>query len=182
LTDFKDALAINPEGCEVRDHMAFQLAVMQRWDDAIKVLRELIKLYPDYAQGQGDLADALRIQKHYSEAVEHYRAAIANGARNPDWEKELAWRVAVSPQASPQDVQSMVAIAKDACDQTHDRDPAALDAYAACLARTGQFDLAISTAEQAVAQANAQHKPQIAAEIQKRLARYQASQPYLVGE
>ncbi len=179
---YEKAIQVDPIDTQSREHLAFQYAVMNRTDEAIQQWEEALTLLPTDAAAHGALADALRVQGDLVGAVQHYHAAINNGAKNPDWETELAWLTATRPQATVADIQPMVALAKDACEQTKYQQAAPLDAYAACLARIGEWDEATTIAQQAVAQANAAHLPQVAQGIQKRLARYQKCTPFVAGD
>jgi tetratricopeptide (TPR) repeat protein len=182
VTDFRVALKYNPDSVDALEHLAFELAALGRLDEAIPVWQKLITISPKFAPGQGDLADALRMKGDLSGAVEHFRAALAAGSKNPSWESQLAYLVATNPQATFADVQPLVSVAKDACDQTHNTDAGALDAYAACLARVGEFDAAVTTAKLGIEQANIAHTPLVAAGIEKRLARYQKQLPWVAGD
>jgi tetratricopeptide (TPR) repeat protein len=177
---FQKAIACDPDRTAPREHLAMQLAMLGRMDDAIAVWEQTVAMNHDYAQAQGDLADALNF-KGDPRAVGHYRAALAAGSRNPAWESTLAFLIATSPQATAADVQPMVDVARDACEQTGNRQPAALDACAACLARVGRFDDAAATAQKAVEAADAAGQTNVARGIRQRLARYQKGQPYIAG-
>jgi tetratricopeptide (TPR) repeat protein len=181
IRDFREALKFSPYSKEINASLAYDLAVLGQMDEAIAVWQDLLSWAPTFAQAQGDLADALRLKQDLPGAVEHYRAALAAGSKNPAWETELAYLVATNPLATATDVQPMVAIAKDACDQSQDRSAAALDAYAASLARVGRFDDAVTAATQGIAQANAEHEPAVAAGMRKRLTLYQQQLPYVVS-
>ncbi len=182
INDFNTALKINPDSVDAQEHLAFELAAMGRLDQAIAVWKKLLSVLPGFPKGQGDLADALRLKGDIPGAVEHFQAAINLGAKNPSWESQLAYLVATNPQATPADVQPLVSIAKDACDQTRNTDAGALDAYAACLARVGRFDDAVTAAKQGIDQANAAKAPLVAAGIKKRLAKYELGLPWVAGD
>jgi tetratricopeptide (TPR) repeat protein len=182
VSDYATAVRMSSANIEALGHLAYQLAVLGRFDEAIPIWEHAVKLAPEVAQVQGDLADALRLKGDLPGAVEHYRAALEDGSKNPSWETNLAWLVATDPQATPADVQPMIVYAKDACDQTGDKQVAPLDAYAACLARVGRIDAAVSTARQAVAQANAANDSRLAAAIHRRLERYSQGLTYVAGD
>jgi tetratricopeptide (TPR) repeat protein len=181
IVDFRTALKCDPEYIRSMEHLAVELAALNQMDEAVTVWKNLLTLMPTNAQAQGDLADALRLNHDLGGAVQHYMAAMAAGSKNPQWETTLAFLVGTSPVASPTDVQPMIPIAKDACDQSQNRSAAALDAYAACLARVGRFDDAVAAAEQGLAQANAAHQPAIAKQIQSRLTLYQQGLPCILS-
>ena len=178
--NFKNATIANPDEPEYCEHLAYQLGILGRTSEAISYWNRAIDLDPAYAQPQGDLADAL-LKTDVSQAIAHYRIAIANGAKNPSWETKLAYLVGSDGDRSMQEVQPMIAIAKDACQQTQNQDADALDAYAVCLAREGVFDLAMDTARQAIDRAKAANNSTLAKAIAKRLALYEQSKPYIAG-
>jgi tetratricopeptide (TPR) repeat protein len=183
IADFHRAVITAPDDPQVLEHLAFQLMqVPGNLDEAIADWEKAVQLSPEYAQAQGDLADGYLLKGDLPKAIQHFKAAIDDGSKNPKWETKLAWLVATSPQASPADVLPMVDIAKDACDRTKNQEASALDAYAACLARVARYDDAVMAAQQAIAQANAAHQPLVAAGIAKRLALYQNQQIYVAED
>jgi tetratricopeptide (TPR) repeat protein len=181
VTNFQNARRTDPDLYAADEHLATELAAQNKLDDAITVWNQLLTKKPDYAQAQGDLAEALRRKGDFVGATQHFQLAIANGSKNPGWESTLAYLVATNPLMTAIDVQPMIAIAKDACDQTSNKNAGALDAYAACLARVGRFDDAVATAQQGIAVAAAAHQASLAKEIQGHLELYQQNKPYVVG-
>lgn len=180
IDDFKNAIKATPDSVQSREHLAYQLTLVPgHLDEAIGIWNQAVEMDPGYAQAQGDLASALLLKGDVPQAIEHFQAAIADGSKNPDWETKLAWLIATSPQATFADVLPMVALAKDACDQTRNQQAAALDAYADCLARVTRFDDAVQAAQQAITAANASHEPAVAAGIQKRLELYEKGRAYV---
>jgi tetratricopeptide (TPR) repeat protein len=178
---YRQALVVNPESITAREHLAVELAAAGQLNQAIEQWQQLVKIAPTYAQAQGDLADALRLKQDLAGAIGHYQLALQNGSKNPDWETSLAYLTATSSLATTRDVEPMVAVAKDAVDQTHGKAPGPLDAYAAALARVGRYDDAITAAQQGIAAANAAHQPSVAEGINKHLSHYLKGQPFIAG-
>ena len=181
INDFRHAVVNDPLNPDFKDYLATELARTGKIDEAIAIWEEIVNMLPSAASAQGNLADAYRVKQDLPRAVAHYQAALAAGSKNPGWEVQLAWLMATNPLATPADIQPLLAIAKDACEQSHQQSAAAFDAYAACLARTGQFDYAVAAAQQGIAAANAAKEPAVAAGIQRRLHLYQNEQPYVAG-
>jgi hypothetical protein len=71
------------------------------------------------------------------------------------------------------------AIAEDACAQTGNGDATALDALAAVLARSGQFERASTVAGKAVQAAEAKNQKELVGEITARMREYQAGRAYV---
>jgi tetratricopeptide (TPR) repeat protein len=127
----------------------------------------------------GWLAEALRLSGQTPQAIETYQSAFAAGDRTATRERDFAWLVATDPAASAAQIQSAVALAGDACNQTANNDPYSLDALAAALARSGQFDRAVQIAQQAQQSAAAKNDAELIKAIKSRIALYQANRPYL---
>jgi tetratricopeptide (TPR) repeat protein len=181
IVNFRNAIQADPDEVVARDHLAFQLALTGKLDEAISVWKQALALSPRYAQAHGDLADALLLKGDQPGAIQQYELAIADGGDSPQWETKLAYLIATSPQATDAEVQPMISIARDACEQTKNQDPAALDAYAACLARASLFDPAIKAAQQGINAANAIHNPAVAVGIKKHLAFYLKNEPFIAS-
>ena len=77
----------------------------------------------------------------------------------------LARLLATTADSQLRDAPRAVRLALDVCDRTRNGDPRALDTLAAAYAADGQFDLARTTAERAVARARENGDPAMAAEI-----------------
>jgi tetratricopeptide (TPR) repeat protein len=108
--------------------------------------RRALALSPGTADVEGKLADALHQGGDGGGAVEHYAAAIRDGASNPSWEAQLAWLTAGDDRSSADRLRSVLPIARDACDRTENLVPFPLHAYSLVLAKLGRFDDAIVAA------------------------------------
>ncbi len=182
IMDFENAVYLDPDMLEAKEYLAEQNARIGNLQKAIPIWQQLVEILPQDATAQGHLADALRLTDDLRGAVEHYAAAIADGSTNPAWETNLAYLTATNPQATADQLRSVLPIARHACEQTGNMYPGELDALAACLARMGRFDDAINTAKQAIDRANQLKQPAIAKGIQMRLARYQRGLAYVAGD
>jgi len=107
---------------------------------------------------------------------------MAAGERNPTWEGNFAWLIASDPKSTADDLQKAISAARDATVATHQKQPLALDALAAALARASRFDDAIAAAQQAIDAANAAHDPALAKAIETRMMLYRAGEPYIAAK
>jgi tetratricopeptide (TPR) repeat protein len=130
----------------------------------------------------GWLAEAFRLSGQTPQAIERYQAAFDAGDRNATHERNFAWLIATNPAAQTAQIRSAIALARDACDQTADNDPYSLDALAAALARSGQFDRAAKIAQQAQQNAATKNDAELVKAIQFRIALYHAGRPYPPGK
>jgi Flp pilus assembly protein TadD len=173
------AIKLDPTRVEPRHNLAICLANHNQLDEAIAQWREAARFAPNDGTVHGWLAEALRLRGDRAEAIEHYRAAEAAGEHNPSWEINFAWLVATDPNSTSDELDQAISLARKVCDQTEQKNIGALDSLAAALARTGRFDDAITTATTAVADADAQHQPKLAADIRSRLNAYRQGHAYL---
>ncbi len=179
IARYNEAIDLAPEQIQPRHNLAICLAFSGKLDEAFAQWQRIVREVPQFGPAQGRLAEILQQRGDRAGAVEHFRAAIADGEHNPAWEQNLAWLVATDPSSTSQQAQDVVAIARDACDRTGNSDPLALDALAAALARCGRYDDAVAAANRAIDRANAMHQPQLAKAIESRKMDYTAGRPYL---
>jgi tetratricopeptide (TPR) repeat protein len=179
MVQFREAIRFDPYLADARHNLAVLLAAQGKYDQAIAQWREAIHLEPANGIYHGWLGEALWWHGDRRAAVEQYRTALAAGEHHPDWETSLAWFVATDPQTTPDEAQKVVATARDACDRTGNKDPLALNALAAALARAGRFDEAVTTAQLAATRAGTAGQADLARAIQARLADYQSGRPFI---
>jgi len=90
----------------------------------------------------------------------------------------LAWILAVNPDASPRDRDEAVRLAERACALTAQREADSLDTLAVAYAAAGRFPEALATTEKAVVQATTSGQLPLAGQLRSRLTLYRAGQPY----
>jgi tetratricopeptide (TPR) repeat protein len=88
----------------------------------------------------------------------------------------LATLRAAAPDAKFRDGKEAVRLARKACQSTEDKSPEALDALAAALAETAQFDEAIQVAQQALQLARSASKANLIRQIEVRLTFYRRTE------
>lgn len=133
------------------------------------------------------LARALRSVNRPAEAAAAYRQAVACPDSPPQAPQELAWLLATHADPAVRDPQAALHLAEE----THHRAASAAEAMpadiaarlsatrAAALAAAGQFNTAISAAEQAVRQAWEAGDKELAAQITQHLRHYETGRPFV---
>jgi tetratricopeptide (TPR) repeat protein len=96
----------------------------------------------------------------------------------PDLLNNLAWLLATDRDAAVRNGSEAVTLAQRACELTRRQQPALLGTLAAAHAEAGQFDEAISVAENAIALAQSNNQPAIAQRNRELLELYRARKPY----
>ncbi|HWW86521.1 MAG TPA: tetratricopeptide repeat protein, partial [Vicinamibacterales bacterium] len=148
-----------------------------RLDAAIGHYRDALRERPDL-ETQFNLGVALALTGGRPEAVGLLRQVLL---RRPDWPAALgalAWILAVTPDGSASERDEAVDLAQHAVELTQQRNAAVLDILATALAATGQFARAVTTAERAVAAAEAGSDPRTTAAIRQRLELFRRQSPY----
>ena len=113
------------------------------------------------------------------QAIPHLRRASELNPNLAPALQNLAWILATHPDASKRDSAQAVHLAERGNELSGRQIPEILDTLAAAYAANAQFQLAIETAQQALALANSSNKPALAREIAERLKRYQAGQSFI---
>jgi tetratricopeptide (TPR) repeat protein len=82
ISEYEDALAVNPSDAVVQHDVGVVLMSSGRAADAVDHLRTAVKLAPDFAKARYNLAVALDLTGHGAEAAEQYAAFIARAPRS----------------------------------------------------------------------------------------------------
>ena len=82
-------------------------------------------------------------------AIEHLRKAVELKGATPAALSTLAWILATNSNSAIRNGDEAVKLAEEACRQTNDTAPSALESLAAAYAEVGRFDSAYATAEKA---------------------------------
>ena len=114
-----------------------------------------------------------------SQAIEHYRDALALDPSRARAANNLAWLLATAPDLAPGDAAEAVRLAESAARRTAYREPAMLDTLAAAYAAQGRRAAAIDYAARALDLAQARPHERRTEAIRKRLALYRAGQRYV---
>ena len=111
-------------------------------------------------------------------AIEHYRAALEIHPNFPEALNNLAWILAANADRAVRNGRESVELAKNACTLTGFKQPQLIGTLAAAYAETGQFELAIATAEQARSIAQQVNEIELARRNGELLELYRSGQAY----
>ena len=120
------------------------------------------------------LANVLRNAKQYAEAVQQYRAVMAE-VSSPAVVNNLAWLLATAADDRVRDGTTAVKLAQQACDATSRQVPRILGTLAAAHAECGDFDLAASVLREAIQLARSKDTA-LVPELTQRLRDYENMQ------
>ena len=179
LTLFGEAVRLQPDNADAQNNLGRLLFAQGQHDEAIDHLRAALRAQPAHVAAHFNLANALlQARGDASGAIVHFREAIR---LRPGWTPApmaLAWMLSSHPDSRIRRPDEAIELARLAVELTN-RDPSALDAFAAACAAAGRFDEAVSAASEAAATARRTGATQQLADIERRLALYRAGKPYV---
>ena len=149
--------------------------------DAAATWKQLLRLTPDDAQANAELALTDLMQRNFAEALRYYREAlrlkprIALGDHSYLWASNLAWILATNPDPRLRDGAEALHWAKQACDAGGYQQPDLVSTLAAAYAESGNFAEAIKLSEKLIASPGTPAK--LIELTNNRLKFYKASRP-----
>ena len=175
LVHFKAALAADPGRTLTRRNLGLAMARQGRLDDALVHLRVALTAEPRDLEIHKTLVVMLLDRGRTAQALPYLESVVALDGEDVQARTLWAWLLATSCDDGARDGKRAVQQARDACERTRYQQPETLDALAAAYAESGEFELAVKTAEQALALAP---NETLAAQIRERLALYRKQKPY----
>jgi len=128
-------------------------------------LKRALELQPEYPDAHYNLGKVLLESGRAQDAADHFRTALA---LRPDWLPVLSETARLlATNRAVLDPAQAITFAERAVSLTHRRDAAALDSLAGAYASGGDFDKAVTAAEEAL-----KLMPEHDSEIRKRLNSY----------
>jgi tetratricopeptide (TPR) repeat protein len=112
-------------------------------------------------------------------AMDRFKRVLQAKPDSVPAQTQLAWLLATSPGASPNDHQTALTMAEQLVLGTSEQDAGALDVLAAALAANGQFERAVNTAERTLKALGNDADPQTIAAARERLALYRSGKTYV---
>ena len=175
-------LSLDPDHEGARTTLPKLRGLAARHQAAIRGLREQSRAHPDDAPIALALSDALALAGETDQAIDVLKAALSRHPQDPELATRLAWRLATTPRDNLRNGAEALRLAKLACEASKTPPPDRLDALAAAMAETGDYDGATSTARRAADLAQTAGDTQLAASIARRAAQYESKHPYRAAE
>jgi tetratricopeptide (TPR) repeat protein len=146
---FSLVLRLHPEDASAHNNLGNVLALQGKHEEAVRQFEETLRLKSDHAGACNNLAISCRKLGRISDAIAHYHEAIRLQPDSLEALNNLAWLLAAHPDAQFRNGAEAVQLATRACELTKYQNPVTLTTLAAAYAETGQFQTAVSFAEQA---------------------------------
>ena len=191
IKEYRAALRIRPDRAPTHNNLGIMLTHLGALENAIARFREALRIDRTLPGAHANLADVLVIQGRFGEAMAQYDEELRLRPRWPLALRGIAWILAVHPDPHQRRPEKAVALARRAATHdpyhqrsAHDRLAASyaasiLDTLAAAQAATGEFDGAVSTAQEALTLARAGNLRTLVSEIEERLHLYKEGRPYV---
>jgi tetratricopeptide (TPR) repeat protein len=169
---YRKAMQFKPNDIELHLKVGTLLASQNKFDEAIGHFSQVLRLAPDNAEAHYNIGMALAMTDKPRKAIEHLKQAMQ---LKPSWSEPAIWMariLATYPDPTVRDPNNAVIIATHAAELTKYQDPEVLETLAAGYAATGQFELAVKTAQEALALASAAQNNELVSRLRDTIERY----------
>lgn len=178
IAQYQEALQINPADAKTHFDLGNVYLQQGRSQEAAEQYGMAIQYDPLYEKAFNNLGTAFLREGRLGEAIAQFKKAVELKDDDPDARNNLAWLLATSADNSLRDGSQALELARRVNDQTAGTNALYLHTLAAALAETGRFGDAIQIAGHAIKLARAAGQENLAGQINRELARYQAGLPY----
>jgi tetratricopeptide (TPR) repeat protein len=176
------ALAAKPgplqsDAAERHNNRGIELTNAGRTQEAIDQFEQALRLRPDYAEARNNLGNVLAMTGRAPEAAAQYEEALRLKPDFAETYNSLAWLRATAPDPENRNASEALRLAQKAV-SIKGKDPNCLDTLAAAYAEAGDYPQAVANAARALELARTGGNVALAQEIQARLERYRAREPF----
>jgi Flp pilus assembly protein TadD len=178
ITHFQKALQIKPDNAEAHYNLGNALLRKGSVDEAIIHFQKALQIKPNNAEARYTLGNVLLQKGSVAEAIVHYQKALQTKPNYLEVQNNLAWVLAIAPQASLRNGPQAVKLAQQANQLTGGENPIILHTLAAAYAEAGRFPEAVETAQHALQLAETQSNTVLADAIRSQMKLYQAGSPF----
>jgi tetratricopeptide (TPR) repeat protein len=166
------------ENAERRSWLGVAQSRLGDWPAARQSWTRAVELDADDKLATYYLGIDANIHGDYQAAAAWWRRSLKARPDDTDAMNNLAWLLATCPRDDIRNGKEALKLASQACKSwPNDQRQSALDTLAAAQAEVGDFDAAVATCREAIAMARKANDKALAADIQSRLAAYQARKP-----
>ena len=147
LNEFNEAIRLRPSNAEAYNDAALTLLKLGRRQEAIQFFQQSLQVRAT-AGAARNLAAALLMSGNPAEAAKVYRLSMQIDPGDLQNQRALAWLLATHPDDSVRSGTEAVGLSRAIVVATGGQVPLFLLTYAAALAESGDFDSAVTVAEQ----------------------------------
>jgi tetratricopeptide (TPR) repeat protein len=173
VTNLQIAIMIRPLYPEAYFNLGRAFLMKNQPLEAVDYFQKALALNPGVAATHCKLANTLVLLDRNAQAIAEYSQALRLAPAEDEAANNLAWLLATCPDRPLRDGARAVALARQACQHTHDQNPVILGTLAASYAETGNLAEAVATAQRARQLALAQHNQAYVGVLESQLRQYQ---------
>ena len=171
-----------PDYADAHGYLALALVRRGQTEAAEGEFRTALRLEPAATETRLGFSDLLWSSGRHAEAIAALREGLALEPDAAQLANNLAWYLAVAPEADVRRPEEAVEIARRLVDRLGDDDPSLLDTVAVAHAAAGDFVAAARLARKAMDLCTALGADELASAIRERLRLYEAGEAYVEGE
>jgi tetratricopeptide (TPR) repeat protein len=180
IQSFRDAVRRWPASAEAYYNLGAVLERDGQLDEAMGQYVKAVDISPSYVDANLSLGLIYARRGDPALAVNRFRRVLDLEPDSIPAQTQLAWLLATSTDPSISNPRAAIALAEQAVAATSGRDASALDALAAALAASGEFDRAVETAERTLAALGSEAGPDAVTAARSRLALYRQGKTYRI--
>jgi len=143
IADYTEAIRLQSDYAAAYNDRGNAYAYQGDWDKAIADFSNAIRLNPNYGEAYFNRAVSCDRKGDYDKAIADFHEAIHLKADYVEAYNNLAWLLAVCPDANLRNGEYAVEYAKNACVLTQWKDNSMFSTLAAAYAEAGRFDTAV---------------------------------------
>ena len=178
---FLHVLALEPANADARSKLELTLlaiALKAKPGEATRYYRQLVAAQPNFGRTYYFLGHALLEQGERAAGAASFRRGLDLDPGWPEEARHMAWGLATHPDPRQRNGPTAVRLARQACKAVDYRRPEMLDALAAALAETGNYDEAQRMARTALELAARTDPPAQLQPLKERLSLYERREPF----
>ena len=176
IADYSQIIQLNPKSTDAYNDRANDYSQQDNYAGAVADYSRVIQINPGQVEGYSSRGNAYEQNGDYTNALANFTQAVRLDPQNATAANDLAWLLAICPQASLRNGAKAVQEATAACTLSEWNEPNYVDTLAAADAETGDFAGAVKWETQYLASPDLTASD--IADAKSRLALYQAGQPY----
>ena len=173
-----EALAVSPFDAELHYRIGLAAGEIGDFTTAVPQFAYALLLEPKHSEIANKLHLAVRFATKAANASAQLKTIASSLPDSPALLNELAWLFATHPNTALRDGPRAVQLSERACVITNRTDPALLATLAAALAETGNLPDAVSTAQEALAQAQSTANTRAINLAENLLSLFRLGKPY----
>ena len=174
---YQQALQIDSNYSDALNNMGVVYFEKGNIDTAILIVKRSLRIKPESLDGYLNLGTFYKHTGHRLKAIECFQRGRELAPDDLRFAYQLAWLMAVSPEAKLRNGKESQNLAEMICDQTN-YDATALDLLSVALAENGQYKKALDVSGRAYILAVFNKNYQLANDIKIRQKFYKSNQPY----